>query len=252
VTNEDLTRETVTWTDPQTGLAVRAEVNVHHDFPAVEWVLYFQNTGPSDTPILENIQALDAALPLGAGERCVVRYAKGSLCSRDDFAPMERDLRPRGHLRLQPGGGRSSSEVLPFFNVELPGEGVILAIGWTGEWAADFRRRPEGPTRLQAGMDLTHLRLHPGEEIRTPRILLLCWEQDRWRGHNLLRQFILKHHRPRPNGEPLVCPLCNGNWGGTPAEVHLDNVRQVIEHDLPFEYYWIDAESPRSVTEPSA
>lgn len=54
--------------------------------------------------------------------------------------------------------------------------------------------------------------LHPGEEVRTPRVLLLCWSGDRMRGHNLLRRFILKHHRPHPDGWPLVAPLCNGNW----------------------------------------
>jgi hypothetical protein len=74
-------------------------------------------------------------------------------------------------------------------------------------------------------MDHTGLRLHPGEEIRTPRVLVICWERDRMRGHNLLRRLILKHHRPQAHGEPLVPPLCNGNWGGTPADVHLDNIR---------------------------
>jgi alpha-galactosidase len=240
--SDDVTRQTVTYTDPATGLAVRGEINVHHDFPAVEWVLHFHNTGSSDTPVIENIQALEARLPLGAGQKCLIRYANGSLCSVDDFAPRERELRPRGQLRLQPGGGRSSSEVLPFCNVETGAEGAMLAIGWTGEWAAEFTRDEEGSVRLQAGLARTHLKLHPGEEIRTPRILMLFWQEDRWRGHNLLRRFILKHHCPRRDGEPLMGPLCNGNWGGTSAAVHLDNVEKIIQHDLPFEYYWIDAE----------
>jgi alpha-galactosidase len=73
-------------------------------------------------------------------------------------------------------------------------------------------------------------------------VALLFWEGDRWRGQNMLRRFILKHHRPAPGGRPLVAPLCNGNWGGTPAETHLDNLRKIAEHDVPCEYYWIDAE----------
>ena len=31
------------------------------------------------------------------------------------------------------------------------------------------------------------------------------------------------------------------NWGETPAEDHLENIRQIISHDLPMDYYWIDA-----------
>ena len=40
----------------------------------------------------------------------------------------------------------------------------------------------------------------------------------------------------------LVAPITCGNWGGTRAEVHLDNIRKFIQHQLPIEYYWIDAE----------
>ena len=175
-------------------------------------------------------------------EHCTVHYANGALCSVDDFAPRQRRMTPGAELHLQPGGGRSSSLVLPFLNLDLGDRGMVLGVGWTGEWAVQFNRGQDGKLRLQAGMAHTHLTLHPGETIRTPSILLLFWRDDRLRGHNMLRRFILKHHRPRPGGEPLIAPLCNGNWGGTPAEVHLDNVANIIEHELPFEYYWIDAE----------
>jgi alpha-galactosidase len=237
-----LTEERLTLTDPQTGLVVRAEVRAYQDFPAVEWTVHLRNSGPADSPILEDIQALDAVLPLLAEQSCVIRYAKGSLCSVDDYAPVERNLPPKGALHLQPGGGRSSSEWLPFLSIDLGERGIILAIGWTGEWAVDLARDEEGRLRLRAGMAHTHLRLHPGEEIRTPRILLLFWEGDRMRGHNLLRRLILKHHRPRPAEGSRVTPLCYGDWGGTPAAVHLENVRRIVAHDLPFETYWIDAE----------
>lgn len=239
---DDCTRHTLTWTDPETGLAIRVEATVFADRPALEWVLYLENTGSAESPLLEQIMPLDAPIALRPEEPCAVRYARGALCSVDDFAPVLHPLRPRGRLDLVAGWGRSSSEVLPFFNLELDGAGLILALGWTGQWAAHFTRAGDGPLGVQAGMERTRLRLHPGETIRTPRILLLCWEGDALRGHNLLRRHILAHHRPRPGGEPLVAPLCNSNWGGTPAETHLDNIRQIVAHDLPFEYYWIDAE----------
>ena len=43
----------VTWTDPKTGLRVRATVTAFKRYPAVEWVLDFENLGAQDTPILE-------------------------------------------------------------------------------------------------------------------------------------------------------------------------------------------------------
>ncbi|MBM3501078.1 MAG: hypothetical protein FJX74_20700, partial [Armatimonadetes bacterium] len=234
--------ETTRYIDPATRLAVEVEARVHDDFPAVEWMVRLRNEGPEDTPAIGDLQALSATLDFAPHAPCTVRYSRGGMCTIDDFALVERSLQPGGRLRLQPGGGRSSSEVLPFFNVILGGEGAILAVGWTGEWAAEFARGTDGTLSVRAGMDRTHLILHPGESIRTPRLLLLFWQGEPIRGHNLLRRFLLKHHRPRPSGEPLIAPLTNGNWGGTPASVHLDNLRRIAEHDLPFEYYWIDAE----------
>ena len=231
----------VTYTDPDTGLVVRVTATLFKNFPAVEWVMHFQNPGAADSPILEQIRPLDTHLRCADGDP-TIHYAKGATCSMDDFMPLTRVLGANGHLHLEPGGGRSSSEFLPFFNVEGHGEGVVVAIGWSGEWAATYTRPAEVPSfQIQSGMALTHLKLHPGEEIRTPRILTLFWQGEARRGNNLLRQFILAHHRPSAAGEPIQCPITVPNWGETPAADHLENIRQIIAHDLPMDYYWIDA-----------
>jgi hypothetical protein len=231
----------VTYSDPETRLQVRAITTTFKDFPAVESILHLKNAGRTDTPILGGIQPLDTRLNSPDGDP-VIHYARGATCSINDFMPMTRVLGPRGRLDLNAGGGRSSSAYLPFFNIEVRGEGAVLAVGWSGEWAAVFHR-PEEDAHFQvrAGMALTHLKLRPGEEIRTPRILMLFWQGQPLRGHNLLRQFILAHHRPTPEGKPLVAPITNHNWGETSAACHLENIRQIIAHDLPVEYYWIDA-----------
>ena len=58
----------------------------------------------------------------------------------------------------------------------------MLAVGWSGQWSASFAHE-RGAIRVRAGMELTRLRLYPGERIRTPRILLLFWEgSDHWAG----------------------------------------------------------------------
>ncbi|MCC7353749.1 MAG: alpha-galactosidase [Anaerolineae bacterium] len=235
------TEHTLTYTHAPSGLQARCAVTEYHDFPAVEWVLYLKNLGESDTPLIEKVLAMDADLPMQKG-KCVLHYANGSLCSYNDFAPMTRVVNPKAEIHLAPGGGRSSSEVLPFFNIETDGEGTILAVGWTGEWAFTLARDGEGRLQAQAGMAFTHFRLHPGEEVRSPRILLLFWQNDRLRSQNLLRRFILAHHRPAPGGHPLVVPAFAGNWGGTPAHLHQHNIEQIVAHDLSVEYYWIDAE----------
>jgi hypothetical protein len=56
------------WTDPATGLEVTVTAVAYRAFPAVDWVVHFENQGSKDTPILEDIQALDVGLATAAAE----------------------------------------------------------------------------------------------------------------------------------------------------------------------------------------
>lgn len=232
----------VKYSDTAGHLEVRLDAEVFKDWPAVEWVVRVGNRGQEDSPLVENLLALDAGLSLAGEGKSILRWARGAVASFDDFAPQEAELKADSKVRLQPGGGRSSSQVLPFFNVTGENGGVIVGIGWSGEWGAEFSGAGQGSAIARIGMANTRFVLHPGEEVRTPRMLLLFYTGDSWRGQNMLRQFILAHHRPKRNGRPLISPITCGNWGGTRAEVHLDNIQKIIAHDLPIEYYWIDAE----------
>ena len=176
-------------------------------FLAVEWVVDFENLGPADSPVLEEILPLDLALVFPPEERLRLHHANGSLCQMDDFLPQVTELRPGSKKTLAPIGGRSSNGVFPFMNLQRDGCGLVVAVGWSGQWGAWFERGPES-LRIAAGMERTHLRLHPGEKIRTPRILLLDWEgQDMETGNNLLRQLLLAHYLPRVDDQLVLPPV---------------------------------------------
>ena len=234
-------RQTVTLTDPATGLQVRVEITQFADFPAMEWVAYLKNTGTSDTPIIADIQAFDGVFAAAQEATCILHHARGSLCQIDDYEPLTTPLGLGAETRLATSSGRSSNGVLPFVNLEMGDAGVIAAIGWTGDWAATFARDGEGAIRVRAGMQKTHLTLHPGEEIRTPSIALLFWEGDRTRAHNMWRRFILAHHTPRPNGELLQAPIATAAWGEMRASDQIARAKWWRENDIPITTYWIDA-----------
>jgi alpha-galactosidase len=236
------TEHIVSYRDPVTGLVVRGEAIEYADFPAIEWVITLENTGAADTPILADIQPLDTRFPVDPEQRCWVHHARGSQFRLEDFEPFATPLMLKviTELRLATTGGRSSDGALPFINLQMGQAGVMIAIGWTGDWAATLQRSPE-EVRVAAGMQRTHLTLHPGEKIRTPRILLLFWEGERLRGHNLLRRFILTHHTPQRDGQPVLMPITDGAWGEFPVDTHLAQVQWIREHDLPAEAYWLDA-----------
>ncbi len=68
------TERTLTCADPNTGLEVRCVAVEYSDYPVVEWTVYFRNAGHANTPILQNIQALDT--PPGTRRRRRVRAAR--------------------------------------------------------------------------------------------------------------------------------------------------------------------------------
>jgi alpha-galactosidase len=250
---------TLTWTDPATGLRVSCIATEYRDFPAAEWVVWFKNTGHADTPILQSILPLD--IPLGTPEQSgpfTVYYASGSHDNCDDFQPhVTRLVTTSGNVRLHSWGGRSSDSYLPFFNVAKPdGDGIVVGLGWTGQWAASLRRAggpkscPAGPGNMtvQAGMEATHLSLHPGEEIRSPSVLLIFWNGSDWqRGQNLLRSVLLRHYSPKTqSGQPAEPPLAFSphsvvNFENVSEANMLAGIEQVAAVKLPLDTWWIDA-----------
>jgi alpha-galactosidase len=232
------------YTDPGTRLVVTAEVRTFPDFPgAAEWVLYFKNSGTADTPIIENILPLHWSFP-AEPEGCTVHHAKGSSANADDFQPLEESFGPGGSDHQEsPGGNPSSDNSLPMFNFQTRDHGYILAIGWTGGWKADFANAQDGKSlSMSAGMKATHLLLHPGEEIRTPRIVLLPWAKEDWTdAQNDWRRMVYAHYTPQVNGQALRGPIDTGAWGGGPVAEKIAFVKWMGQNKIPVSLYGIDA-----------
>ncbi len=241
----DGSRVHVSWTDPVTGLVVALHLRHFSDSPAVDWLLEFANQGSTDTPILEDILPLDLSIPASANERLRLHHANGSSCRMDDFLPHLTELPPASQVTLAPVGGRSSSGALPFFNLQRAAGGLLIAIGWSGQWALQLTR-DASQLRVSAGMQRTHLRLHPGEVIRTPRMLLLPWEGDQAEiGQNALRQLLLAHYLPRQDGQLWMPPVAQClqfyfYLTGQASEV-FEMTALPKAADLGCDAYWIDA-----------
>ncbi|MDO8303492.1 MAG: alpha-galactosidase, partial [Sedimentisphaerales bacterium] len=237
----------LTYTDLSTSLRVRCVAVEYLDFPAVEWTVYFKNLGVKDTPILEDVQALNTAITATAKGDFTLYYAEGSHEKITDFQPQQKTLSANTNVRLTPFGGRSSDGYLPFFNVAETSGGTIIGVGWTGQWAAQFSRGNDPVLNVKAGMELTHLTLHRNEEIRTPAILMFFWAgQDRMKGQNMFRGFLLKHYSPHV-GDKLVdppvafSPHATVRFEGTTIQNTFQGINAVADHNVPVDYWWIDA-----------
>ena len=238
----------LSWTDPKTGLRASATVTTFKRYPAVEWVLAFENLGTEDTPLIEGIQALDVQLRTGYIRNPVrLHQLVGDVCGERSFLPFETEVEAGKPLTLSPAGGRSSNGAFPFFNLQYGEEGMMTAIGWSGQWQASLDRSSTGPTRLSAGLEKTALRLHPGEKIRTPRILVMPWKGDRLAAHNRFRRLLLFEYAPRQNGRPIRVPIalqCFDRYSGSRADwgTEAGQLRAArAARDLGCDTHWLDA-----------
>ena len=201
------------------GLSVAVERKDYDEAPASDWVLWFENTGDADTPLIEHVNALDITLddPMDGAASYVLHRTNGAPSDPTDFAMSTVDF--PGEVTLSAGGGRSSNRDFPFFRVDTGSGAVIIAVGWSGQWSATLTEGGDGRLRITAGWEHARFRLRPGERIRTPHILMLDWRGPREEANNAFRRLLLDHYLLKVRGgaaEPFV--YCNtaftrkGQW----------------------------------------
>jgi alpha-galactosidase len=240
-------RHTLQWTDPRTGLVVRLEARTYADFPTVEWTLYFENTGSAPTPILEDIQAIDTSFERDGEGEFLLHHFAGSPGNSADFQPIETPLPRKAVTRLGARGGRPTHTDLCYFNLAWPGRGVIVALGWPGQWAAEFARDEGTRIRVRAGQELTHFRLLPGEKVRTPLVALQFWTGDWVNAQNVWRRWMVAHNLPRPGGQLPPPQLSAGSARYTVEMQEADEANQkryfesYLAQKVPIDFWWMDA-----------
>ncbi|MBN9660383.1 MAG: alpha-galactosidase [Acidobacteria bacterium] len=242
------TRIRITYTDVSTGLQARAEAVAYADYPTVEWTVYFRNTGTQPTPMLEDIQAIDTELERTPEGEFRLHHSIGSPNSPTDFRPLETILAPAARKAFVAKGGRPTDSDLGNFNLEWAGGGAIVAVGWPAQWSAEFVRDKATKVRIRSGQELTHLRLLPGEEIRTPLVVLQFWRGRDWLdAQNVWRRWMLDHNLPRPGGKLPPPMLSSGSSRQTVEmqEANEANQLQYLNHaldaGLKLDYWWMDA-----------
>ena len=246
------------WTDPVTGLKVSATVRRFAHFAAAEWVLDFENTGDADTPLLESVRAAHFSLTRNQENvrtPVVINTLTGDDCSENSWLPVKHRLSPGDKRVFSPYGGRPSNGAFPFWNVQYhdvsddaPSEGTFIALGWTGQWRAEFTQAEDRKTRISAGMELISTILHPGEKFRSPRVLIMPWKTDRLSAQVLFRRLMMFEYAPKMlNGLPQEFSISGEcfnrcfrqfpGWETFDGQVFC--AQQVA--DAGCTYYWVDA-----------
>ncbi|OQA00860.1 MAG: Alpha-galactosidase [Planctomycetes bacterium ADurb.Bin412] len=247
--DENRLSRTLVFQDPATALAVRCESVEYTDYPIVEWTVYFKNEGSQDSPILENIQALDLTLSRTTEDEFILHYFNGGGGGPDGYQPNVSILTAGKQETLRGLNGRPTGRTMSYFNLEWSGQGMLIAVGWPGQWAAGFTRDQNTGLQIRAGQEQTHCKLLPGEEIRTPLAVLQFWQGGNWiRSQNIWRRWMLAYNLPRPGGK-LPAPQLAGGIAGysglalmfnSREEDHIAFLDRYGKESIPLDYWWMD------------
>lgn len=239
--DDNRTERVVTWRDEKSGLEIRCVSVDFDDFPVIEWTVYFKNTGTKRTPLLQDIEGLDITLREKKPGDFVLHGIKGDFCTADSFEPFRLEITPEfaKSFAPYPYSGKSSDgpDGWPYHNLQTSDGGMIIAVGWPGQWESSFTRVGSKGLRITAGQQLTRLVLEPGEEIRTPLMALLFYKgDDVVRSQNLWRKWYLAHVIPKVDGQPQP-PISQVQVGGNDTSY----VQSFLDAGVDIDICWRDA-----------
>lgn len=228
------------WTDPRSGLEVRLVSVDYGDFPAVEWTVFVANRGTALSPLIEDLEGINTTLS-SPSTSTILRTTRGDNYSASSYEPLAFPLDATVR-RFEPVGGRPTNGAWPYFNLDGGTQGTLLALGWPGQWEARFSAN-DGTIRVVGGQQTSHLRLKPGEEIRSPLVALLFWRRPDWiAAQNLWRQWLVEHNLPRPGGKlpPPSTAIAVGDFPSS-AQGVIAALQQYLDQGVRVDYAWLDA-----------
>ncbi|MBR2343502.1 MAG: alpha-galactosidase [Clostridia bacterium] len=243
------------------GVQVTAVIRDFAEFNALSWVLYFENTGKENSLLFSEIKDCDISYPCINAEKkrdgyrasanipavtCMNGmvyqdyYRRSEQISSEEFGLFTEyffdESTPKHYENV---GGRSSDRLMPFFDFHTKEDGIMLAIGWTGDWQLDAVRNDD-ELIIAAGLRNAEFYLIPGEKLRTASILLM-----EYHGSNAKNKFkrLLKTHFSHTEKYPHKPDNVTASmiWGSVPSEEMIKRVRNLKKHKIPIDTVWVDA-----------
>ncbi len=226
-------------TNKDKGLEVTVEATVFEENATAMWTVYIKNTGTVNSGVISDFYAFDSSLSTGKAQ---LYYSMGSDTAASDFSLIKKNLTS---IKKTFSGvdGKPTEAYLPYFNISGENYGVILGIGWTGQWQASLSQS-KGETDITVRQEHLEAYLLPGEEIRSPLVSLSFYDNDNpLKGFNLFRSWIMDCVYPEnvTKNQYLVMEIAGPMSTRTSDEIIeiLDGFEDdVFEHTDAF---WMDA-----------
>ncbi len=173
-------------TNEAKGLEVTVEATSFAENASCQWTVYIKNTGTGNSGVISDFYALDSSFETGKAD---LYYSMGSDTAASDFSLIKNKL-SFIEKKFSGSEGKPTEKYLPYFNINGKNYGMILGIGWTGQWAAALSET-NNKTCITVKQEEFNAYLLPGEEIRSPLVSISFYENSNpLKGFNLFRDWI--------------------------------------------------------------
>ncbi|MFV2066095.1 MAG: alpha-galactosidase [Pirellulales bacterium] len=225
---------------------LRFEMRKYAEENAVEWQVRLQAPAGEESLLYEDVKSADFTVRLPSGQGVTLHWSKGSHAEATDFRPCVEALTTGKPFTLESFGGRSSDGVMPYFNLACEGGGLIVAVGWSGDWRASFGLGAGGKVRITVGLKRMRFKLRSGEQVRLPSVLVMGYRGDWIDGQNRFRRLMLRQFTPKSHLPMDLMPVAaslHGQLGfnATTEETVTALAADIAALKLPLDTLWLDA-----------
>ncbi len=174
-------------TNEEKGLELKIEATSFEENATCQWTVYIKNTGTDKSGVISDFYALDSSFSTGSAQ---LYYSMGSNTAASDFSLIRKNL-TSVEKKFSGIEGKPTEKYLPYFNISGKNHGMILGIGWTGQWAATLSES-KGETDITVKQESFEAYLLPGEEVRSPLVSLSFYENSNpIKGFNIFRSWVM-------------------------------------------------------------
>lgn len=227
----------ITLTHKKSDIVATVEATIYEKSASCEWTVFIKNTGDKKSPVVKKVFAIDAVVP--TGKKTDLYFSKGSEPAADDFELLTTKL-PRLACVFSANGGRTES-FLPYFNLIGQDGGVVVAVGWSGQWYTSLTQTSDG-TKVKAKQENLKGYLAPEESVRSPLVSLTFYGTDNaLKGFNAYRNHTIAN--VYPEGTKQVTTSGVGvEFPDSTIDSLLANIESIPQWFADaVDYYWVDA-----------
>ncbi len=239
------------------GLELTCKYEYFPEYGVSKWVNYWNNPTDHDSGVISELCDCDITIPMEPDEPLSRRnrqltwepetmqlyVTKGTFNNDDDHKIELVRLWAGQDHKFHSDGGRGAMNTAPFFEIHRQNKGILVAVGWTGQWTAEVNRA-ENSVRVRFGVDGAVFHMHPGEHFRTVSATVLEYECSRTDAHNIWRRYFKNEVSPMgryKGARGTQCPFSAIFWGGVSSETLIERWKGIVDAELPIDTCWIDA-----------